>query len=302
MRWLTTSKANDFLLTIWPKRELQSSLHEENSMLFLEIDWRSQFIIIWVQLLDSVQEHSMMIKPPKYLNTTETALYNKSKILYWLDKAKQRLNEFWALIVVEWYMDVIALHQYGLPVWIATCWTALTTEHAKLLRRHSDTLYFAFDWDKAWFEASIRGLKVCYKEELYPRIITIPEWFKDIDEYLTWAWEQVTIEAIRSMSTDWLPYVLNMLLTQFDPKNPVERKKIQEKMFELLNSIEWLFNFDDVPRTSCSSTVYHTRDIAQTVQNIPWVKKDKNSLQARRWRNHYNLIRPRATSYLMTVV
>lgn len=175
---------------------------------------------------------------PKYLNTTETALYNKSKILYGLDKAKQRLNEFGALIIVEWYMDVIALHQYGLPVGIATCGTALTTEHAKLLRRHSETLYFAFDGDKAWFEATIRGLKVCYQEELYPRVITIPEWFKDIDEYLTWSGEQVTMETVRGMSTDWLPFVLKSLMQSLDPSNPVERKKIQASMFELLNSIE----------------------------------------------------------------
>jgi len=175
---------------------------------------------------------------PKYLNTTETPLYNKSKILYWLDKAKQRLNEFGAMIIVEWYMDVIALHQYGLPVGIATCGTALTTEHAKLLRRHWDTLYFAFDWDKAWFEASIRWLKVCYQEELYPRIVQIPEGYKDIDEYLTNSWEQVTMDTIRSMSTDWLPYILQELVKKFDPSNPVERKKIQVVMFDLLNSIE----------------------------------------------------------------
>jgi len=60
-------------------------------------------------------------------------------------------------------MDVIALHQYWLPIGIATCGTALTPEHIKLIRRNAETLIFWFDNDKAWFEATMRGLKIAYE-------------------------------------------------------------------------------------------------------------------------------------------
>lgn len=122
---------------------------------------------------------------PKYLNTTETPLYEKSQILFGLDKARQHLKEYGFLIVVEGYMDVIALHQYGLPVGIATCGTALTTDHIKLLKRHTDQVILLFDNDQAGFEATTRALKVAYQADLFPRAFGLPIEYKDVDEWLT---------------------------------------------------------------------------------------------------------------------
>lgn len=175
---------------------------------------------------------------PKYLNTTETPLYDKSKILYGLDKAKARIKDFWALIIVEWYMDVIALHQYWLPVGIATCGTALTAEHIKLIRRNSETLIFWFDNDKAWFAATLRWLKMAYEQDLFPRILSLPEWVKDIDEYLTNKWWTTTIEEIQAMSDEWFTVVLQRLKKAHDIANPVGRKKFQATVFELLRSVQ----------------------------------------------------------------
>lgn len=216
---------------------------------------------------------------PKYLNTTETVLYNKSKILYGLDKAKQRLSEFGALIIVEGYMDVIALHQYGLPVWVATCGTALTSEHAKLLRRHTETIYFAFDGDSAGFEASIRWLKICYSEELYPRIITLPDWYKDIDEYLTGAGEQITIETLHTMSHDWFHHIVAHLKQDLDATNPVERKKLQQICFWLLNTVE-----------DYSILMMYLEQLATTLNTTPEIllKQYKSFLWSQKTRRPYH--------------
>lgn len=82
-------------------------------------------------------------------------------------------------------MDVIALHQYGLPLGVATCGTALTPDHIKLLKRHTDQVVLLFDNDIAGSEATVRALKVAYQADMYPRAYALPADKKDVDEWLT---------------------------------------------------------------------------------------------------------------------
>lgn len=180
---------------------------------------------------------------PKYLNTTETALYNKSNLLYGLHSAKNNIKSFGLLIIVEWYMDVIALHQYGLPIGIATCGTALTTAHTKLISRHTDHLLFAFDNDNAGFEATIRGLKVAYEQNLYPKVLVFPDKYKDVDEWLTngWTWSDDADswkEKLQTMSVEWFTRALDQYGARNDLQDPVQRKKVLQSIFELLSKID----------------------------------------------------------------
>lgn len=96
---------------------------------------------------------------PKYLNTPETAIFHKGAILYGLDVAAQALRDSGEAVIVEGYMDVIALHQAGFTNAMATLGTALTQEHADLLSRlEVDRLYLAFDADEAGQRATLAGL------------------------------------------------------------------------------------------------------------------------------------------------
>lgn len=184
---------------------------------------------------------------PKYLNTTETPLYDKSKILFWLNHAKNKLRDREILIVVEWYMDVIALYQYGLPIGIATCGTALTAQHTKLIKRHTENIIFAFDNDEAGFQAAIRGLKVAYVQDLFPKILQFPPEYKDVDERLTKNPElrtkhltdlASTKKYLQENSIDGFTYILRTLQSRYDILNPVERKKTLNTCFELIAKIE----------------------------------------------------------------
>jgi DNA primase len=135
-------------------------------------------------------------------------------------------------------MDVIALAQYGLPIGIATCWTSLTPDHIKLIRRHAETIYLAFDNDSAWFDATMRAMKLCYASDIFPKIITLPEGSKDIDEYLhTYWWEEV-FEKVKWLATDGRIEIANRLKTRYDLGNPVLRKKALHLFFELLHAIK----------------------------------------------------------------
>lgn len=96
---------------------------------------------------------------PKYLNSPETKLFNKSLELYGLFEAQKSIRELKQVIVVEGYLDVIALHQYGISNVVATMGTAISEEHIKTLFRLSEQIIYAFDGDSAGKKAAWRALE-----------------------------------------------------------------------------------------------------------------------------------------------
>lgn len=95
---------------------------------------------------------------PKYLNTSETPLFHKSRIIYGLDLAQQAIRAANKVVIVEGYMDVIAAHQYGYANVIACMGTALTTDQLQQLQRYTDNFVLALDADVAGQQATLRGL------------------------------------------------------------------------------------------------------------------------------------------------
>jgi DNA primase len=96
---------------------------------------------------------------PKYLNSPETALFHKGRELYGLWQARQLAQKLERLIVVEGYMDVLALVQHGLPESVATLGTATTADHAELLFRNAQDVYFCFDGDQAGRRAAVKAME-----------------------------------------------------------------------------------------------------------------------------------------------
>jgi DNA primase len=112
---------------------------------------------------------------PKYLNSPETPIYHKSRLLYGLNWAKSEIVRGGEAVVVEGYTDVIALHLAGLPVAVATCGTALGEEHLDLLRRFTERVVLMFDADAAGAGASLRGFERSVPGDLDLRIAELPE-------------------------------------------------------------------------------------------------------------------------------
>jgi DNA primase len=118
---------------------------------------------------------------PKYLNTSETPVFQKGSILYGLPFAVSSLGE--GAVVVEGYMDVIALHQHGVKAAMATLGTALTAGHLKLLRRHTDRVILCYDADTAGQRATDRAAVLFIEEGLEGRVLTLPAG-QDPDEFI----------------------------------------------------------------------------------------------------------------------
>ncbi len=101
---------------------------------------------------------------PKYLNSPETPVFHKGRELYGLYEARQSLKEISCLIMVEGYMDVIALAQYGIANAVATLGTALTENHLQKLFRYTSEIVFCFDGDNAGRRAAARSLEIALPE------------------------------------------------------------------------------------------------------------------------------------------
>ena len=114
---------------------------------------------------------------PKYLNTPETPIYKKSRLLYGLDRARREIQRVGYAVVVEGYTDVISLHRNGVPVAVATNGTALGNDHFELLRRFTDRIVLAFDADAAGSRAARRGedLDIPVRLDLDLRVAEMPK-------------------------------------------------------------------------------------------------------------------------------
>ena len=118
---------------------------------------------------------------PKYLNSPETIIFDKSRNLYGLNKARVSRKD--SILLCEGYMDVIALHQAGFTNAVASLGTALTQGHASLLRRYTQKVYLTYDSDEAGVRAVLRGLPILRDAEIEAKVIDMRP-FKDPDEFI----------------------------------------------------------------------------------------------------------------------
>ena len=120
---------------------------------------------------------------PKYLNTPETALFNKRNLLFGLDKSNRAINAAGAAIVVEGYMDAISLFSAGIKNVVATLGTAFTPEHANLILRYARKIIFCYDSDEAGQRATIRALPIVQQIGAEVFVVKVPDG-KDPDEFI----------------------------------------------------------------------------------------------------------------------
>jgi DNA primase len=151
---------------------------------------------------------------PKYLNSPDSAIYQKSHLLYGLNWAKSEIVRQGLAVVVEGYTDVIALAEAGRSLAVATCGTALGEGHLDLLRRFTERVVLMFDADEAGVEASLRGFERSIPGELDLRVALLPVGRDPAD--LASAGETAVIEEAIAASQPLLQFRLDKELERFD--------------------------------------------------------------------------------------
>lgn len=111
---------------------------------------------------------------PKYINSPESPIYRKSEVLFGLDLGKQTIREKGSVIVVEGYFDHLSLYQAGIREVVATCGTALTAEHLKLLQRYAGRVHTLFDSDSAGQKATVRAMDLVLPEGFSADVVELP--------------------------------------------------------------------------------------------------------------------------------
>jgi DNA primase len=172
----------------------------------------------------------------KYLNSPETAVFNKSRILYGFDMAKLAIKKFDYSVIVEGQMDIIMCHQAGFQNVVATSGTALTPEHLTLLRRISNRVIMAFDADRAGFAAATKAWQLALSLGMEVKIAEFKDGKDPADVILSENGKEKFKEALKDSMHIVDFYLAKILAEKLDERKL--GKEIQEKILPFLAIIE----------------------------------------------------------------
>ena len=193
-----------------------------NRLMFPIIDVRGNVIGFGGRVMDD--------STPKYLNSPETIIFNKRKNLFALNLAKKSKLGF--LILVEGYMDAVALHQYGFDCAVASLGTSLTEEHATLLSRYTEQVVLIYDGDQAGQNATQRAIPMLEKAGLQVKVLKMRD-AKDPDEYLK-KFGADRFRLLLEESSNRVEYQLNAIERKYDLSQDEERVRFIAEASEFI--------------------------------------------------------------------
>ncbi|MGM8213731.1 DNA primase [Virgibacillus sp. W0430] len=174
---------------------------------------------------------------PKYLNSSESDLFHKSKLLYNFDLAKNHIRKSNEAILFEGYMDVIAAYQAGVKNVVATLGTSLTEFQARLLKRYVETVIICYDADQAGIEASYQAAKLLREAGCEVKIASLKD-DMDPDSYIARYGVNVFREEILRPSATFIKFYKQFIKKDFNLSSEGERIKYIEKVLHELAMIE----------------------------------------------------------------
>ena len=197
-----------------------------NRIIFPIIDLRGNVLGFGGRVLDDSK--------PKYLNSPESPVFNKSRNLYGLNFAKN--SDLKSLLIVEGYMDVIALHQAGIPNAVAALGTAFTPEHAKIIKRYAQEVILCFDTDQAGQTATMRCIEIMSKQGLPIRVLQ-QDRAKDPDEFIKSFGKDAFLQLMRSAPVS-VEYRIAKLREQFDISQIEQKIRFVQEAAKVFVSLE----------------------------------------------------------------
>lgn len=197
-----------------------------NRLMFPIIDVRGNVVGFGGRVLDDSK--------PKYLNTSETMIFNKRKTLFGINFAKKSKQGF--MILVEGNVDVVTLHQYGFDCAVASLGTALTQEHAALLSRYTEEVVLTYDTDAAGQQATRRAIPILEKAGLRVKVLAMQD-AKDPDEYL----HKFGADRFRMLlagSENRVDYQLSAIRSKYDITQDEQKIGYVHEAAELISTLD----------------------------------------------------------------
>lgn len=192
---------------------------------------------------------------PKYLNSPETSIFQKKENLYAFNIARKNVKND-SIFLVEGYMDVIKMHQFGFKNTVASLGTALTNDQVKLIKKVSSRLFIIYDSDEAGLNAAKRALEIAFNEELDCRVVVV-KGAKDPDEFLV-KYGPVAFEKIISEAYDYLIFNIKYIERKYDLKQSTD------KVDYLKESVDYIKKYLEKKNTShiyVENAVYYLSNV-----------------------------------------
>lgn len=171
---------------------------------------------------------------PKYLNSPETKVFDKSRNLYGLHIARSARKK--NILVCEGYMDVISMHQAGFTNAVASLGTALTSQHASLLRRYTEEVILTYDSDEAGVRAALRAIPLLKEAGVSAKVLSMKP-YKDPDEFIKAEGAEAFQERIDNAQNSFL-FEIDVLQKQYDMKDPQSKTLFYEETAKKLMAFE----------------------------------------------------------------
>ena len=171
--------------------------------------------------------------PAKYINFTNTKIFNKSKTFYGLNFAREHILRSKRAIIVEGYMDVIMLHQAGVENAIATLGTALTNEHLPILQKLNPKVTISYDSDTAGINAAMKASRLLYKNYFEGGVVLFDEGEDPADAVV----KGKNIEEILAGEIPFSDFIIEYTIKNYDLKNPSQKKKTIDELRNYINEL-----------------------------------------------------------------
>ena len=181
----------------------------------------------------------------KYVNSPQTKLFNKSRLLYGYHLAKEQIYKKNQIIVCEGYLDVIMLHQAGFNTAVATLGTALTQEHLPLLRRGEPKIILAYDGDNAGLAAAFKASVMLSQSEFEGGVIIFADGLDPADMVHNGKINE--LNEIFSNPISFIPYVIDYIISKYEIIDPNQKQKALTEANDYLKSLS-LLNQDEYKR------------------------------------------------------
>jgi DNA primase len=172
-------------------------------------------------------------KGAKYVNSPETLLFRKNSVLYAFDKARKPIVESRQAVVVEGQIDAIRCHQAGLKNVVASQGTALTENHARMLKRYADEVILVLDADAAGLKAALGSSEIFIANELSVRVVTLPEG-EDPDSLIKNSGKEVLAKLVAEAKSA-LDFLIDAFQKQEDTSTEAGRMRVVQAVINLIN-------------------------------------------------------------------
>jgi len=174
-------------------------------------------------------------RAPKYINTPETEVYIKSRIVYGISHAKQEIRRKEETLLVEGYTDVVSLYQAGVKNVVSSSGTSLTPDQVRQIKRFSSNITLLYDGDKAGIKAALRGVDILLEQEADVRVIQLPEG-EDPDSYLKSIGSQAFTEYLEEHKRDFVLFKVELLLED-GKTDPIKKAAIIKDIAQSISRI-----------------------------------------------------------------